>query len=146
MNSSTPSSGYPRPTRALLSVRPQYADAILRGEKRYEYRRVIFARPVDTILIYATSPRARVVGEFDVQGIMARSPRELWECTRDASGIDELAFFHYFAGKALGYAIEVGEVRRYEEPFCPLSVLKLRPPQSFAYVRSTPNTAIGRAL
>ncbi len=46
----------PKPTRALLSIRPQYADAIFRGEKRFEFRRAMFRKEVDVVVVYTTSP------------------------------------------------------------------------------------------
>ena len=132
MTSSTQLSDCHVATHALLSVKPKYADSILAGVKRYEFRRVIFARPVAVVLVYATVPRARVVGEFDVEGVVMDSPQQLWSLTRDNAGIDECAFFEYFEGAKKGYAIQIGQVRHYPTPFCPVEVLNMRPPQSFA--------------
>ena len=50
--------------KALLSVKPEYAEKILSGEKIYEFRRRIFKRKdVDILVIYATRPQCRVVAE-----------------------------------------------------------------------------------
>ena len=38
--------------KAILSIRPEYVDRILSGEKKYEFRKRIFKREdVDTIVI-----------------------------------------------------------------------------------------------
>lgn len=40
----------------ILSIKPRYADAIMRGEKRYEFRCSLFKNPdVDRAFIYATA-------------------------------------------------------------------------------------------
>lgn len=108
--------------------------SILRGEKRYEFRRCIFKRPVDRVLVYCTVPVRRVVAEFTVQSIIRDTPRALWRLASSAAGIDEKSFFDYFKGKNVGYAIEIGKVRRYRRPFCPVEHFGVRPPQSFVYV------------
>ena len=51
---------------ALLSIKPEYAEKILKGEKLVEFRIVAFAQEVSKIFIYATSPVCRIVGEFEV--------------------------------------------------------------------------------
>ena len=45
------------PTRVLLSVKPKFAEAILAGDKTFEFRRLLFKRDdVRTIVLYASSP------------------------------------------------------------------------------------------
>jgi len=117
-----------------LSIRPEFVAAILRGEKRYEFRRRIFRQPIDVIVVYATVPVRRVVAEFRVASIICDSPNALWRLTWKVAGIGRRSFFEYFRGKELGYAIEIGRVRQYRSPFCPIAELGLRPPQSFVYL------------
>ena len=124
----------PKPTRALLSIRPNFADAIIRGEKKYEFRRSIFARPVDVVLVYATVPVRRVLAEFDVRSIISEALPGLWKRTHQFAGIDSEFFWKYFEGKDYGYAIEIGDVRTYKTPFCPIEELGVYPPQSFVYL------------
>ncbi len=123
------------PTRALLSIRPRYAEAILSGRKRFEFRRQPFGSSVNLALVYATSPVQLVVGEFDVLQILSAPVESLWRLTRRFAGIDRNLFFEYFSGMHIGHAIEIGAVRRYERPFCPVEAMGIRPPQSFQYVR-----------
>ena len=122
------------PTRALLSIRPQFAQAIFTGAKRYEFRRLTFKRPVDVVVVYVTSPVCEVWGEFEVGDIISDHPVALWERTQDAAGIDRSAFLAYFAGKSEGYAIEIRKAQRYELPLHILRDFGLQPPQSFAYL------------
>lgn len=57
---------------AIFSIHPQFADLILSGEKKFEFRRIPAKRDIDKILIYATAPVCAVVGEvkeMDADGI-----------------------------------------------------------------------------
>lgn len=139
MNSLRPCSGSPNVTRVLLSIRPEFVIGILRGNKRYEFRRIMFARNVDTVLIYATVPIRRVVAEFDIHSIITESVPLLWSKTHQFAGINRGLFLRYFEGRELGHAIEIGEVRPYRTPYCPIKELGLKPPQSFVYVGNYPN-------
>ena len=42
---------------ALLSLRPEFAERIFDGTKKYEYRKRVFVREdVDKVVVYATDP------------------------------------------------------------------------------------------
>lgn len=135
MNNSLPYSGCRTPTRALLSIKPQHSSAIFEGNKKFEFRRILFSRPVDIIVVYATAPVQMVVGEFDVNSIIKEPLSSLWEQTNQFAGIDKNFFLQYFNGREYGYAIEIGEVRSYQCPFCPIEHFGVRPPQSFIYLK-----------
>jgi len=124
------------PTTALFSIKPEYAEAILDGRKTYELRRRLFAREdVERIVVYASSPVQRVVGEFTVEKILALEPRKLWSATSKGAAVHRDFFDAYFEGRELGFAVKVGKTRRYGRPktlteYCGLA----RPPQSFCYL------------
>lgn len=124
------------PTSVLLSIRPHYADAILSGCKKFEFRRQLFKnRMVDRILIYATKPVGMVVGEFLVDGIIEADPEELWSLTRSHAGVGRETFDEYFADCSVAYAIKVGVVTRYAVPRNLQQTLNVQhPPQSFRYI------------
>ena len=124
----------PKQTHALLSIRPPYAEAIFRGDKRFEFRRTIFRKAVDVVLVYTTTPVCLVVGEFDVKEVLSDSVPGLWNRTNNHAGIDRRLFFEYFAGCHIGYAIAIGNVRRYQRPLDLASTFGIRPPQSFVYL------------
>lgn len=123
------------PTRVLLSIKPQYAQLIFAGQKRYEYRRSVFKhRSIRTVVVYESSPTRQVVGEFDILAIHDEEVHRLWAMTREYAGIAKIDFFVYFKDRTRGYAIEIGQVRRYRRP-CDLDkAFGLTPPQSFAYL------------
>lgn len=126
--------------KVLLSIKPQYAEAILSGRKRYEYRRAIFKRPgVQRVVIYASTPVRRIVGEFCVEEIIEAPPMMLWARTAEGSGLRKSQFEAYFAGKEMGYAIRVHAPVRYASPIDPRAGnATFIPPQSFRYLPSRP--------
>lgn len=125
--------------RILLSIKPQYAEKIFSGSKRYEFRKAIHKNPeVKTVVVYATKPVGKIVGEFTVSDVHSDSPRKLWRKTRAASGISKSFFNEYFAGREVGFAIEVGKARLYPKPLELEDVLPCGyPPQSFVYLPSS---------
>ena len=121
--------------KVLISIKPQYVEKILSGEKRYEYRRVLFKKEVSTVIVYASSPVKRIIGEFEIADILEESPAILWEKTGDYSGVSREEFFKYFSGKSKGFAIKIGKITVYPEAVDPYSGnTKFFPPQSFRYV------------
>jgi hypothetical protein len=64
----------------LLSIKPRYVEAILKGDKRYEFRKNIFRnKDVENVYIYATSPVKKLVGFFKVGNILEDHPVCLWD-------------------------------------------------------------------
>lgn len=124
------------PKRVLLSVKPRFAEAILAGEKTFEFRRAVFRSPdVTTVVLYASSPTCQVVGEFTIDEILSLGLDALWKSTRKGGWIDREYFDQYFDGCETGYALKVKRAKRYTVPLCLRKDLGLeRPPQSFCYL------------
>ena len=121
------------PTRVLLSVKPQFAEAILAGEKTFEFRRLLFKRDdVRTIVLYASSPTCKVVGEFTLEEVLTLNLDDLWETTCHGGGIERSYFDEYFEGRSTGHALKVKRTRRYRSPLCLRKDFGIsHPPQSF---------------
>jgi predicted transcriptional regulator len=119
---------------ALISIHPRFANAILDGSKQVEFRKVGFKRPITHVLLYATAPICQVIGYVEISGIEERSPTALWRRYRLVAGIERTAFFHYYRGKATGFALKVRKPHRLIQP---LALGELHrgstPPQSFWY-------------
>ena len=121
--------------KVLLSIKPEFALKIFDGSKRYEYRRSIFKRhAIKTVVVYASDPIKKVIGEFEIGEILCEEPQALWLKTGDEAGITRERFLDYFENSQKGYAIKVEEGKMYDPPI-PLSELTaLSPPQSFTYL------------
>ena len=123
--------------RVLLSIKPEYADKILSGEKLYEFRKIVFKdKSVKSVVIYATMPVGKVVGEFDIDHIIQDNPKSLWELTKEFSGISKSFFDAYFSGRDKAFAIKIKNPNKYAKP---LALNKLLTngiaPQSFCYLK-----------
>lgn len=128
--------------KVLLSIKPEYANKILSGEKKFEFRKVSFTNnSVKTVVIYATKPVGKVVGEFKILDIYSDSPSKIWERTKKFAGIEKKYFDQYYQGRDLAVAIAVGEVHQYDRPM-ELSELgsSMSAPQSFCYIKGTEST------
>ena len=124
--------------RVLMSIKPEFVEKIFSGEKKFEYRKSVFRNPeVDTVVIYATKPCGKVVGEFNINKILCNTPKKIWKDTWEFSGISEEFFDEYFKDREKAYAIEIAEIVQYEHP---LSLQEFDksikfPPQSFQYLK-----------
>lgn len=122
--------------RVLLSIKPKYAERIFNGDKQYEFRRSIFRNPrVAIIVVYASFPVQRLIGELEIEDVLCAPPHSLWQRTKSAAGISQEDFFEYFAGKDKGYAIKLGKRRRYRRAMILKDRFGIAPPQSFVYVQ-----------
>jgi predicted transcriptional regulator len=124
------------PNRVLLSVKPRFAEAILCGQKTFEFRRAVFRRRnVRTVVLYASSPMQKVVGEFKIDEVLSLGLDALWGATQEGGAIDRCYFDNYFRGRTTGYALKVKAVRRYRLPLCLRADFGIdHPPQSFRYI------------
>ncbi len=122
--------------KVLLSIKPQYVEEIFNGSKKYEYRKAIFKnRDVKTIVIYATMPIGKIVGEFDIDEIIEKHPSDIWDETSEYSGVSEEFYSQYFEGRDKGYAIGIKKLKQYKKPKCPHSLYdNFTAPQSFKYI------------
>ncbi|WCL51023.1 ASCH domain-containing protein [Leptospira sp. GIMC2001] len=121
--------------KVLLSIKPEYAEKIFNGTKKFEFRRSIFKnKDIKTIVVYASSPIQRVIGEFEIDYIVNADLNKLWDKTKNHSGISEKYFFDYFKNKNKGYAIKIINTRRYKKHLLIKEDLKVSPPQSFCYL------------
>jgi predicted transcriptional regulator len=120
---------------ALLSIRPEYAEAIFAGRKTVEFRRAPIADDVSVVVVYVTQPVGRVIGWFTVRQVRRSTPGALWRRFSSVAGIGRRAYFDYFDGSEHAYGIEIEKVTTLVSPLELDDVLPgLRPPQSFQYL------------
>lgn len=120
--------------KALLSIKPEFALQIFSGQKKFEYRRKIFKKTVDSVIVYATSPMKLVIGEFFIDDILFEEVDKLWERTKTFSGISKEYYYKYFENLDRGYAIKIGNVNYFEVSFSITEKYGIIAPQCFAYV------------
>lgn len=120
----------------LLSVKPKYAEEILSGRKKYEFRRSVFKKQdIERVYIYSSSPVSKIVASFEIEQILNGSPENIWKLCHKYAGISKNDFFAYFKNSAVAYAIEIGNVDNFLNPIDPHHIIEdFKPPQSFYYV------------
>ncbi|MBY5736409.1 ASCH domain-containing protein [Rhizobium leguminosarum] len=108
---------------AIISIRPQFVQAIVSGAKTVEVRRRIPPIQVGTALwIYATLPVGAVVAVAVATQIFRGHPDELWTSFGARTGITKEDFDSYFEGTESGVCIDLGHVRE----ISPVPISQLR--------------------
>lgn len=118
----------------LLSIKPEYVEKILKGEKKYEYRKRLAQKDIDRIYIYCTAPLMKVVASVSITERLSDSPTALWEKTKQFAGISRSAYRTYFHGCKLAHAYKLGKVDVFKEEQGLASFGVKTAPQSFAYI------------
>jgi type I restriction enzyme S subunit len=120
----------------LLSIKPKFAEAILGGRKKYEFRKKAFSQKnIGLVYMYATAPIKKLVGVFRINSIIEDKTSTLWHRLKDDAGISEKEFFDYFRNREVGFAFEIIEVEKFENPVDPMIIFpNFVPPQSFCYI------------
>jgi predicted transcriptional regulator len=128
-----------RSDAVLLAILPKYADMILSGAKKYEFRRVPprIKDPV-RILLFTTDGVEQLVGEFVASRSIAAPVKQLIEKTLRFVPHDRSELENYFKGLRIGHAIEIQSPERYKHPVSKEEIARLvpsfSPPQNFIYL------------
>lgn len=128
---------------ALISIHPKYADKIVSGEKRFEFRPGWTRNAVDYLVVYSTNPLKKIVAITEVGTTFKGNKTELWELDLDG-GVTQEGLFEYMDRKEHGVVIELINMHRLGYGIAPTSVLgeNFRAPQSFRYLDKNEISAI----
>lgn len=58
----------------VISIHPEFSEAILSGTKQVELRKHPFPKDVSEVVMYVTSPVRYIVGKFAVEKISVNTP------------------------------------------------------------------------
>ena len=136
----------------LLSIRPNFADRILYGSKKVEFRRQ-HPRQIELgtrMLIYASSPVRALIGTAVVVEIVEASPEEAWNEYQAVGGIDHEQFNAYYEECDRAIVIRLSKPVRLSKAI-PLEDLRCKwpgfhPPQQFVYLSTDRVKKISRAV
>lgn len=120
--------------KILISINPEHVQNIIAGIKKYEYRKIAAKQDISSIIIYETTPIKRIVAEAEIIDVLELPPEELWEHTKNESGISKAFFDRYFADKEVAFAYKLGEIKVYDTPKTLMDFGIKSAPQSFVYV------------
>jgi predicted transcriptional regulator len=120
----------------LLSIKPEYADKIISGEKIFEYRRKLPIINVKYIALYSTYPEKKILAIVDVIDQISEDPLKLWKITHKGGAITKFTFDKYFNGLFIAHAFKLGKVKKFNRPLTLNTINKtlIYPPQSFRYL------------
>jgi predicted transcriptional regulator/N-acetylglutamate synthase-like GNAT family acetyltransferase len=125
----------------VFSIRPAFAERIIRGRKRIEIRRRFSTKwKGATALLYASSPLRQFVGEAIIGDIITSSPERIWSNWKDELGCTFNEFASYCNGASEVSAIIFKEVRAFNDPIPQIQMEQLiqrdlKAPQSFLEVK-----------
>lgn len=119
----------------LLSINPEHVENILKGTKKYEYRKRRCRRAIDKIVIYATYPVMSVVGEVTVEDVIEGSPDAIWSLTSQRSGISKHFYDQYYKGHDKAIAYKLGGIEKFQTPKALSDYGIHSAPQSFLYIK-----------
>jgi len=122
--------------KVLLAIKPEFAEKIFDGTKKFEFRKTIFKnKSIRKIVVYASSPIKRVIGEFEIDHIISLDKESLWQKTYKLAGISKSYYDSYFNSKELAHAIKIKATKKYKIPLCLELDFNIKsPPQSFVYI------------
>lgn len=120
---------------ALMAIQPAYAQAILDGSKRIEFRKRRLAADIDTVLIYESAPTKRIVGHFTIERTELATPQRLWRSFGSVGSIAQADYLTYYGNSERAVGLVISHAERYMYPVA-LEELRDRPavPQSFCYL------------
>lgn len=120
--------------KILISINPEHVQNIIAGIKKYEYRKLAAKQDISSIIIYETTPIKRIVAEAEIVDVLEMLPEELWEQTKNESGISKAFFDRYFNNRTVAYAYKLGKVKVYDTPRTLMDYGIKAAPQSFVYI------------
>lgn len=120
--------------KIIISINPEHVENIIKGVKKYEYRTKAAKQDISSIIIYETIPVKKIVAEVEIIEVLELSPEDLWDETKDFSGITKDFYDEYFRGREVAYAYKLGKIKVYKEPKSLIDFGIKYAPQSFVYI------------
>ena len=125
----------------IISVKPEYARKILKGEKTIELRKCAPKKVGKDgyILIYVTAPVKELWGIYKIENIIKENPNTLWENFGKQTGISKKEFNDYYKENNSAFGIQLQEVKNLIKHSIKLDNLKnsipgFMPPQTYSYI------------
>lgn len=120
--------------KIIISINPEHVQNIISGVKKYEYRKIAAKQDISSIIIYETTPIRKIVAEAEIIDVLELPPEELWNQTKNESGISKSFFDKYFNNRTVAYAYKLGRIMVYDTPKTLMDYGIKAAPQSFVYV------------
>lgn len=124
----------------IMSIKPKYWQQIVAGTKTVEYRKRLWQDKTAStkIIVYATAPISKIVGEFVTGNIISDRYPSLWLKTKAVGGISADDYFDYFVESEIAHAIVIKNVKIYQNQKSISNFTNnrvTRAPQSWQYLK-----------
>lgn len=132
----------------VISVKPQWAEAIFTGKKTVELRRrfVPHLAPDSRAIIYASAPISAVIGSVKIDFLLRDTPERLWPQIEYLADVRHSDYAKYFTGSTSAIAIFLRETKILKAPVY-LPELRDRygfnPPVSWRWAKSSEIDLLG---
>lgn len=120
----------------LLSIHPNFADAIISGKKKYELRKNRISDEINWIYLYETKPVQKITARVALQKVLTASPQIL-KTIIDLSETELTSeqYDKYYEHSRVASALVLGKVEQFSKPLS-LSDFKIsRIPQNYCYLK-----------
>ena len=121
-------------SKILMSIKPEYVDKIFFGEKKYEYRKRICKKKIDTIIVYSSSPIQKVVGELKIEKVLYDKKSIIWNKTNRYGGITKTKYDKYYENCDYAVAYEIEKAILYDKQKDLKDFNVQMAPQSYVYI------------
>lgn len=120
----------------LMSIEPKFVEKIFSGEKTVEYRRGLPDFVNEVVIIYASSPVNKIVGEFSVLTMQAGPKELIWARTHEKGCVNKEWFDSYFSETVHAGCVDISKPIKYDEEklLSDFGVFDPPEPESFKYV------------
>ena len=103
-------------SRLLITIDPETAQKIIKGEKKYEYTKFHHPHEFEKIIIRVSAPVNQIIGEIEVKEVITGEKTKIWEETKENSGITKEEYEKYYENKETAVVYRLGKVMLYEIP------------------------------
>ena len=118
----------------LMSIKPEYVDKIFSGKKKYEYRKRMCKKKIDTIIVYSSSPIQKVVGELKIKQVLYNRKSIIWDKTNRYGGITKTKYDKYYENCDYAVAYEIEKAILYDKQKDLKDFNVRTAPQSYVYI------------
>lgn len=130
-------------TEIVLSIKPQHAEKIYAGVKKFELRKALPSRVPRKIYLYETEGTGAITGHIIIDRTLSGKPSLVWR-EIEGKGIERDRYNKYYQEQTQACVYGIQHAVKYEEPLS-LTALKqifdFKPPQHFTYLSLMPNLA-----
>lgn len=116
----------------VMSIKEKYGLNLLNKKSLWEYRRrKSKIKSGDKIILYATAPSKKLIGDFIVGKILFGTPNELWEKTKKDICYEIEEIIPYLESGSFPIAFQVTKPKKYQPEILASSILNFNPPMSY---------------